>query len=297
MKRNVFSIPVCIAIAGIIACSPAGSEKRGHEFMPDMVHSTAYEANIYEYYYYNTWGTEEEYKNFTMPRTSVPGTIARGNVGAALSATPEERLMAYHAFAGERSLTGITMAANGSVPYPYQDTEADRIRASKEILQNPYPITAVGLEYGKALYTIYCGICHGEKGDGLGYLVREEDPAKGIRAGVYPAAPANFMKEAFLDTTNGFFYHSIMYGKNMMGSYADKLSFEERWKVIHYIRSLQAKTKELVYNENENTYTNDVPGGPILKKIKEQETKAKTVETIPPADSLKTEESGVQGEH
>lgn len=297
MKRNVFSLSLCGCIATIIACSPAGGEKRGHEFMPDMVHPTAYEANIYEYYYYNRWGTEDEYKKFAMPRTSVPGTIARGDVGASLGTTPEERLMANNAFTGESSMNGIVIHANGSVPYPYADNDAERVRAAKEILVNPYPITTSGLEHGKALYTIYCGICHGEKGDGLGYLVREEDVAKGITAGVYPAAPANFLKETFLDTSNGFFYHSIMYGKNMMGPYADKLTYEERWQVIHYIRSLQAKAKSLAYNETENTYTDDVPGGPILMKMKEQEAMAKKmkVDQTVPADT--THHEGKPTEH
>ena len=38
-----------------------------------------------------------------------------------------------------------------------------------------------------------------------------------------------------------------------MGSFADKLSFEERWEVIHYIRSLQAKSTGATYNQDENT--------------------------------------------
>lgn len=301
MKRNVFYIISCVAFAGIVACSPAGGEKRGHEFMPDMVHPTAYEANIYEYYYYNRWGTEEEYKQFTMPRSSVPGTIARGNIGASLGATPEERLMASHAFTGESSPTAIALTANGSVPYPYADTEADRIRATQEVLENPYPITDAGIANGKALYTVYCGICHGEKGDGLGYLVREADAAKGIVAGVYPAAPANFLKENFLDTTNGMFYHSIMYGKNMMGSYADKLSYEERWQVVHYIRSLQAKAKGLVYNENVNTFNQDIPGGPLLARMKEQAA-MKMMAPVAPADTTGAQEPpapghGEEGKH
>ena len=41
----------------------------------------------------------------------------------------------------------------------------------------------------------------------------------------------------------------------MMGSYADKLSYEERWNVIHYIRSLQANSKKLKYSEKENTFS------------------------------------------
>ena len=47
-----------------------------------------------------------------------------------------------------------------------------------------------------------------------------------------------------------------------MGSYKDKISYEERWQVIHYIRSLQAKEKKLTYNQLENTLNEvDVPAG------------------------------------
>jgi hypothetical protein len=44
-----------------------------------------------------------------------------------------------------------------------------------------------------------------------------------------------------------------MYGKNVMGAYKDKLSYKERWDVIHFIRSLQAEEKELAYSPQENT--------------------------------------------
>jgi len=55
-----------------------------------------------------------------------------------------------------------------------------------------------------------------------------------------------------------------------MGAYADKLSFEERWQVIHYIRSLQAVVKKAKYNETANTLNNiekplkGEPTGPVL---------------------------------
>ena len=55
---------------------------------------------------------------------------------------------------------------------------------------------------------------------------------------------------------NGRFYFAMMYGKNVMGGYSDKLSFEERWQVLHYIRSLQAKAKNLEYSETANTLSN-----------------------------------------
>ncbi|MBK8403611.1 MAG: cytochrome c [Saprospiraceae bacterium] len=104
------------------------------------------------------------------------------------------------------------------------------------------------MEKGKANYDIYCSICHGAKGDGAGYLVRDD-------GGVYPAQPANFLKDEFIASNEGRYYHSIMYGLNVMGGYSDKLSYEERWEVIHYIRSLQAASKNLKYSESENTFT------------------------------------------
>ena len=267
MKQTIF----CIAIFSILmvneGCSPAGGEKTGHEFMPDMVHSTAYEANISEYYYYNTWGSEEEYKKFIEPRLPVEGTIARGHSTMHYAADVMDRMKAEAGFDGSLSHTAVPFQANGAVPYYYDDTEEERTRAMAEIIDNPYPITTEGLARGKELYTIYCGICHGDKADGGGYLVRDEDPAKGILAGVYPAQPANLLQQEFYDATNGRYYHNIMYGKNMMGAYKDKLSYEERWQVIHYIRSLQAKEQGLVYSESANTFTNDMPGAAILAQI------------------------------
>ena len=83
--------------------------------------------------------------------------------------------------------------------------------------------------------------------------------------GKYPAAPANFLLEEHLSASNGRYYHAIMYGKNVMGAYKDKLSFEERWNVIHYIRSLQAKELKLEYNQMSNTLNNvDRPAGEIV---------------------------------
>jgi mono/diheme cytochrome c family protein len=224
--------------------------------MPDMVHPTGYEANLYDYYYYNRWGTKEEYKKYVQPRTSVPGTVARGHISVANATDYSGRHAAMDAFTG-MSPGSIAFTPNGAVPYYYKDTEEERLRATREITQNPFPITDAGLEHGKMLYDIYCGICHGPNGDGQGYLVREDDPAKGIVAGVYPAAPANLLLDTFVNASPGRIYHAIMFGRNVMGSYADKLSYQERWEVIHYIRSLQAKSKNKEYTSATNTFNTE----------------------------------------
>lgn len=256
IMRNAMYVVLAACLVVVIACSPSKGNRTGHEFMPDMVHNIGYEANLYDFYSYNRWGTEEEYKAFVQPRHSVSGTVARGQIAAADAPDMASRMQAMAGFSGHGE-GYIAMTPNGSVPYYYGDTEEERARAGREIRTNPFPITPEGLEHGKELYNIYCGICHGEKGDGQGYLVREEDPAKGIVAGVYPAAPANLMTDTFTLASAGRLYHAIMYGKNVMGSYADKLSFKERWDVIHYIRSLQAQSKSLQYTPVLNTYNTE----------------------------------------
>ena len=246
--RNIKFVLLYIAVATFISCQQPGGNSTGSEYMPEMGHSIAYEANYYNYYYNNTWGSKDEYYEFAKPKLPVKGTIPRGYSGGPQAKSDD-----------------IAHTPNGSVPYYYGTSDAERLRATNEILENPYPITDRGLEQGKDLYNIYCGICHGEKGDGLGYLVRDD-------GGKYPVQPANLLLPAFIDTTNGLYYHSIMIGKNKMGSYKDKLSFEERWQVIHYVRSLQAKELKLEYNQLINTLNDiDVPAGIIEESITHEE--------------------------
>ncbi|MEZ5038543.1 MAG: cytochrome c [Saprospiraceae bacterium] len=247
---KVFLIAI-VAIIILQACSPAEGEYAGSEYMPDMGHSLAYEANTYNYYYYNTWdnaSTTDLWK-LSQPRLPVKGSIPRGYAGVAMAPNATAQSAMVDHLRGGTSTNEIAVPLNGNTPYYYGDTEDERLRATAEIQDNPFPITAAGLERGKELYNIYCGICHGAKGDGNGYLVSEENSNA-----VYPAQPAVFTTDQFLTASNGRFYHAIIYGKNVMGGYADKLSFEERWQVIHWIRSLQAKDQKLAYDENVNTF-------------------------------------------
>ncbi len=230
---------LCSACSVWHSCSPAEGNKTGHEYMPDMAHSIAVEANTDNYYFYHTWDGRQNYRNYAQPLMPVKGTIARGALAeSAISSNGAEDL----------SNNAIRTTHSGHVPYYYGNSEEERARASREITRNPVALTADGLASGKELYLIYCGICHGEKGDGAGYLVRDD-------GGVYPAQPANLIKDEFIGSSEGRLYHAIMHGKNVMLGYADKLSYTERWNVIHYIRSLQAASKNLKYNEREDTFT------------------------------------------
>jgi mono/diheme cytochrome c family protein len=266
MQRLKYSFYILVAVMVLNACKPAGDEFAGSEYMPDMAHSIAYEANVYTNYYLNTWDSASvlSLKELSNPRLPVNGTVPRGYAGVALDAEHASETM--EVMSGKDAINSISVTPNGSAPFYYGSSEEERTRAIEEIIDNPFPITDAGLARGKELYDIFCGICHGEKGDGLGYLVREADPAKGITSGVYPAAPANFLIDPHNTASNGRYYFAIMYGKNVMGAYKDKLSYEERWQVIHYIRSLQAKDQKLAYTQFENTLNPSfgAPAGEIM---------------------------------
>ena len=230
-------------------CSPAGKNKTGHEYMPDMYHPVSYESNLYSAYWANHWNGSEDGQTFTVaqlsqPRGKVNGTVPRGYTGVYYTDGS-----ALDIVRGKNAPNAIAAQVNGEAPFTYVNTEDERLKCEKEMVNNPFPITKSGLDRAKGLYEIYCGVCHGVKGDGQGVLVTVPD-AK------YPAAPKNFLGDDMIGSGNGRYYFGIIYGKNVMGGYADKLSFEERWEVIHYIRALQAKSKNLEYNETANSLSN-----------------------------------------
>jgi mono/diheme cytochrome c family protein len=103
-------------------------------------------------------------------------------------------------------------------------------------VKNPLPsLNADDLKEAERLYLINCGICHGAKLDGNGPLYNGGD-------GPYPAKPATLVGDAKYEAMpEGQMYYSTTYGKNLMGSYASQLQPKQRWMVIAYIKSKQAK--------------------------------------------------------
>ncbi|WP_053978110.1 c-type cytochrome [Mangrovimonas xylaniphaga] len=122
--------------------------------------------------------------------------------------------------------------ARGYLPFDFDNT-AEGYALAKTNLMSPLDSTQVDLAKGKELYDIYCGICHGNKGDGQGNLVKREK-ILGIPR----------YDDAGRAITEGSIYHTIYYGKNAMGSYANQLSEEERWHVVAYVLDLKAKLEK-----------------------------------------------------
>lgn len=203
MMKKLLEI-VFIFLVGLIitGCSDV-RRKPGAVYMPDMGYSRALETYA---------------KPDSSKFTNNPAQIGEGKIY-------------YTAY----PVAG-TVARGDELPFAYEmDKPGDSANyvASKQV-QNPLPaLTTVQLKEAERLYLVNCAICHGTKLDGQGPL---------FASGAYPAAPRALATDPLtLSMPDGQMFYSVTYGKNMMGSYASQITTRQRWMIIHYIRTKQAK--------------------------------------------------------
>ena len=124
-----------------------------------------------------------------------------------------------------------TVAREDMPAYPYQN-DSSGYNNSKNV-RNPLPaLNAKDYLEASRLYLVNCAICHGDKLDGNGPLYKDGN-------GPFPAAPKNFMAADMIALPEGTMFHSVTFGRNMMGSYASQLNTKQRWMIIHYIKEKQ----------------------------------------------------------
>ena len=98
-------------------------------------------------------------------------------------------------------------------------------------LKNPVPPTGDAIAAGRQVYGEHCRSCHGEKGDG-----------RGPKAAELSVAPGDFTDvPAMRRRTDGELFWQITRGRLPMPAFADKLSDQERWQVVDYIRTFADK--------------------------------------------------------
>jgi len=120
-----------------------------------------------------------------------------------------------------------------TIPRGWMPYELENTPEGKELARlNSSPLDSLNIEKnlaaGQALYTIYCALCHGDKGDGQGTLVKRE---KILGVPSYADAARNI--------TVGTSFHTVQYGLNSMGSYAAQMNTHEMWQVSEYVMKLK----------------------------------------------------------
>ena len=112
------------------------------------------------------------------------------------------------------------------IPYHFEKTPEERIWAGENIF-NPNEMTADDVQRGKKLFGIYCIHCHGENGDGQGYL---------FTSGKYPFQPRSLITDVMKTTPRGEIFHVITVGFGVMGAHGAQIKQADRWKIIEYIK-------------------------------------------------------------
>lgn len=115
-------------------------------------------------------------------------------------------------------------------PYHFEDS-TEGYELAKNQLLSPLEVNEFNMSKGKELYEIYCSICHGDKGDGMGVLAQREK---------FLGIPAYIDR----DITPGSIYHVLMYGINAMGSHAGQVNEEERWQIAQYVMKLREESNK-----------------------------------------------------
>ncbi len=206
MKFNQYIkylIPIVLAAFLVLTCSNRNHKYPGKEYMPEMIHSLAYET-------YN-----KVHKNEAFPK------------GQTALVPPEG-----------------TIPVNGHV-YNFPNTpEAYQEAALSNF--NPIKATDENIARGKEIFTVHCTPCHGGSGDGQGSAVIGSDYK-------LAAPPINFAQPQPGYLTDGRMFFTITHGKGLMGSYASQVSYEDRWKVIHYIHTLNKSTPAAEPTNGEET--------------------------------------------
>ncbi len=106
--------------------------------------------------------------------------------------------------------------------------------AAKQVISPLPALNASQMKEAERLFLVNCAICHGTNLNGNGPLYKDGN-------GPYPAKPAALVGDPkYAAMPEGQMFYSVTYGKNLMGSYASQLNRDQRWMVIHYIKSKQA---------------------------------------------------------
>jgi mono/diheme cytochrome c family protein len=141
------------------------------------------------------------------------------------------------------------------------------------VTQNPVPLTLEMLERGRVRYEVFCSMCHGDSGDGLGIIM----------TGGYGYTPApTFHDERLRGESDGYIYEVISNGVRNMPGYAKQIPVADRWAIVAYTRALQ---------RSQNASMADVPADqrgaiPVAEGPAPDDTSVIETQDDAPADAL-----------
>jgi mono/diheme cytochrome c family protein len=134
-----------------------------------------------------------------------------------------------------RPQTMPRLPAPGSVPVQTPNGAsvplfpAAQLDSAAATLVNPVAATPEVLARGEQVYGNLCFACHGTAGAGNGPVVG---------GGRFPMGP-QLNGAAAAARSDGYLFAIMRVGRGLMPPYADRISENDQWAVVHYLRQLQ----------------------------------------------------------
>jgi len=165
-------------------------------------------------------GDTEFYRGFVP---GDPSMSSHGTPAVNVSATQEEET----AEAGQ---------AAPAIPEPDWVTEFPQREGLFEVSEQ-------AVHDGQRLFNVYCMVCHGYAGEGDG-LVSQRAVALAANANANWTAAKSLYDPEVVKQPVGRLFDTITNGRSTMGPYASRISPEDRWAIVLYIKTLHEARKD-----------------------------------------------------
>ncbi len=205
-------IPLAIAFKGRFATS----EKPRYHVWPDMDWQRKAKTQ-------SAWADFGDGRAMRLP---VEGTVARGELRA-----------------DDELYVGVAQGAPRPDPILYDAGTMGPKDGQPQLqwLQSFPSATAVDeafLERGRQRFDIYCAVCHGTQGNGLGAVALRAEALDATQWGwVQPKA---LQTETAKGYSNGELFHIVTNGISTMKGYRSQIVPQDRWAIVAYVRAIQA---------------------------------------------------------
>ncbi|OFY16904.1 MAG: hypothetical protein A2X11_00815 [Bacteroidetes bacterium GWE2_42_24] len=154
-----------------------------------------------------------------------------------------------------------------------QATVPWQVPAAKKSVKNPVAVSPAVIEKGKSLYITHCKSCHGDpgKGNGLPLVPKPTDPAS----------------DKYQGQTDGEMFFKIQTGRGAMPKFAEVISDNDKWSIIHFVRSLKKKSSagagEIILDTlpaDLSVASASLSGQPITLKLKYRDSDTSLIATL-----------------
>jgi mono/diheme cytochrome c family protein len=114
--------------------------------------------------------------------------------------------------------------------FAYLENKPWKVPEEAKQRQNPVATSPAALAAARTVYMDKCVQCHGETGKG-----------DGAEAASYYPRPTSFLDTRHMNSvTDGEIFYQISQGRKPMPSFKKRLSEEQRWQLVDYVRALAA---------------------------------------------------------